>query len=168
MFYTSAIKNMLSTALFCTMFVLILPFAANAAPDAADTDASALLAQRAAIKAGATPIDVELEGTDTLGAKLAFQLKEQLNGGTLFNLTSQERPKIKIMLSTATEFSSRPEAGSVYAVVWLYYEKPTAFNSYLAREVGVITSGNVEDLAIRLAERTAGLAAKYSYIFEKK
>jgi hypothetical protein len=53
-------------------------------------------------------------------------------------------------------------------VLWLYYEKPTSFNSYLAREVGVITPGGTEDLAVRLAERTAGIAAKYSYIFEKR
>jgi hypothetical protein len=135
---------------------------------AADTDTAAQIAARAAIKAGATPVEVELEGTDALGAKLAFQLKEQLNSGTLFLLTGQDTPKIRILLATATEFSSRPEVGSVYSALWLYYEKPTSFNSYLAREVGVITPGGTEDLAARLAERTAGIAAKYSYIFEKR
>jgi hypothetical protein len=135
---------------------------------AADTGTAAQLAARAAIKAGATPVEVELEGTDTLGAKLAFQLKELLNSGTLFVLTSQDTPKIRILLATATEFPSRPEAGSVYSAIWLYYERPTSFNSYLAREVGVIVPGGAEDLAVRLAERTAGIAAKYAYIFEKQ
>ncbi|MDR2076360.1 MAG: hypothetical protein LBP61_05455 [Desulfovibrio sp.] len=141
---------------------------AGAAPNAAaDTDTAAQLKVRAAIKAGATPVEVELEGTDALGAKLAFQFKDLLNGGTLFALTSQDIPKIRILIATATEFPSRPEAGSVYSALWLYYEKPTSFNSYLAREVGVITPGGVEDLAARLAERTAGIAAKFAYIFEK-
>jgi hypothetical protein len=138
--------------------------AANAA---ADTDSAVQIANRAAIKAGATPVEVELEGTDALGAKLAFQFKELLNGGTLFLLTSQDTPKIRVLLATSPEFPSRPEVGSVYAALWLYYEKPTSFNSYLAREVGVISPGGVEDLAVRLAERTAGIAAKYAYIFEK-
>ena len=140
-----------------------------AAPNAAaDNNAAAQTANRAAIKAGATPVEVELDGTDSLGAKLSFQLKEMLNSGTLFNLTSAETPKIRVLLSTVSEFSTRPEAGSAYTAVWLYYEKPTSFNSYLAHETGVITPGGVEDLAAHLAERTAGVAAKYSYIFEKR
>jgi hypothetical protein len=142
--------------------------AGAAANPAADTDSAAQLAARAAIKAGATPVEVELEGTDALGAKLAFQLKDLLNSGTLFLLSSQDVPKIRILLATAAEFPSRPEVGSVYSAIWLYYEKPTSFNSYLAREVGVITPAGAEDLAARLAERTAGIAAKYAYIFEKR
>ncbi|MDR2161411.1 MAG: hypothetical protein LBO77_04640 [Desulfovibrio sp.] len=141
--------------------------AGAAANTTADTDSAAQMAARAAIKAGATPVEVDLEGTDTLGARLAFQLKEILNSGTLFSLTSQDIPKIRILLATATEFPSRPETGSVYSVTWLYYERPTSFSSYLAREVGVITPGGVEEQAVRLAERTAGIAAKYSYLFEK-
>ena len=142
---------------------------AAAAPNTtADTDSAAQLATRAAIKAGATPVEVELEGTDSLGSKLALQLKEVLNSGTLFTLTSNDTPKIRILLSTVSEFPSRPEVGSAYSVVWLYYEKPTSFNSYLARETGVISPAGVEDLAIRLADRTAGIAAKYAYIFDKK
>ena len=142
---------------------------AAAAPNTtADTDSAAQLAARAAIKAGATPVEVDLEGTDSLGSKLALQLKEVLNSGTLFSLTSNDTPKIRILLSTVSEFPSRPEVGSAYSVVWLYYEKPTSFNSYLARETGVISPAGVEDLATRLADRTAGIAAKYAYIFDKK
>ncbi len=143
------------------------PSAAAANP-AADTGTATQAAARAAVKASATPVDVEIEGTDTLGARLGFQLKELLNSGTLFNLTGADMPKLRILLSTAAEFPSRPDVGSVYSAVWVYYERPTAFNSYLAREVGVIVPGDEAALALRLAERTSGIAAKYSYIFEKR
>ena len=109
---------------------------------------------------------VELEGTDTIGAKLSFQLKEILNTSSLFSLTDKEQPKIRLLISTAPEFPSRPTVGSVYCVVWVYYERSTSFNSYLAREIGTVTMDEVPALAARLAERTSGLAAKYSYIFD--
>lgn len=144
------------------------PAAAAAKPAASPPPAPpAPQVPQAQAKTDATPVAVELEGTDTLGAKLSFQLKEVLNSSTLFNLTDKDMPKLRVIVSTTPEFSSRPEVGSAYAVVWVYYERATAFTSYLASEVGTVSAEGVTDLATRLAERTSGLAAKYSYIFNK-
>ena len=132
---------------------------------AADTDTAKCMAQRAAIKAGATPIAVLHEGTDNLGAKLSYQLKEIFNSGTMFALNDKDEPKLQMLVSTVSEFPSRPGVGSVYCAVWAYSERPTALSSYLAQEVGVITPENLAELADKLAARTTGLAAKHSYIF---
>ena len=164
-------------ALFVFAGLLALPGIAQAAQGqiraatpaesntAADTDTAKRMAQRAAIKAGATPIAVLHEGTDNLGAKLSYQLKEIFNSGTLFALNDKDEPKLQVIVSTVPEFPSRPGVGSVYCVVWAYSERPTALSSYLAQEVGVITPENLAELADKLAARTTGLAAKHSYIF---
>lgn len=117
--------------------------------------------------ANATPVMVELEGTDTIGAKLAFQLKETFNAGSMFTVTAKDTPKIRILIATEPEFASRPAVGSAYSVIWTYYINATSFSSYLASEVGTVDADGVNDLAARLAERTSGIMAKYAYIFEK-
>ncbi len=159
-----------AAAVLLTLFALPA-FAAEsdkAKPNpAADTDTAKKAAIRTEIKAGATPIAVQLEGTDTLGARLSLQLKEIFNGGTLFFLSAKEEPKILLILHTVPEFPSRPGVGSAYSATWVYYERATAFTSYLAGEAGVISPDAVDDLAARLAERSSGIAAKYAYIFNK-
>ena len=122
---------------------------------------------RAAMKAGATPITVEHEGNDTLGAKLAVQLKEIFNIGTLFALDNNDIPKLQMIISTAPEFPSRPAVGSVYSVIWVYSERANVLSNYLAHEVGILTPEDLDGLASRLASRTAGIAARHSYIFNK-
>lgn len=139
---------------------------AEATPEA-DTNNAKLAAARAAIKAGATPISVQHDGTDTLGAKLAFQLKETFNSGTLFILNEADVPKLQLLISSVAEFPSRPGVGSVYTVIWLYSERSTVFSSYLAHDKGVITPDDLDDMASKLAARTAGIVAKHSYLFNK-
>lgn len=134
---------------------------------AADTPAAKQMDARAGIKAQATPIAVAHEGTDSLGAKLSYQLKEIFNSGTLFALNDKDEPKLQLIITTASEFPSRPGVGSVYSVVWLYTERSSVLSNYLAHEVGAFSADTLQELADRLAERTSGLAAKHSYIFRK-
>lgn len=133
---------------------------------AADTATAKQMGAKAAIKADATPIAVTHEGTDSLGAKLAYQLKEIFNSGTLFALNDKDEPKLQLVVSTASEFPSRPGVGSVYSVVWLYTERSNVLSSYLAHEVGAFSADALADLADSLAARTSGLASKHSYIFK--
>ncbi len=177
-FFVQGFATFLTAMLTASMLAVCSPAALAAEPGRAepgraepnpraDTATSKAASAKAAIKADATPVSVQLEGTDTLGSKLAFQLKEIFNSGTLFSLTAKEEPKILLIISTASEFPSRPEVGSAYSAVWVYYERPTAFTSYLAGEVGVVSPDGVDNLAARLAERTSGIATKYAYIFNK-
>ena len=112
-------------------------------------------------KTNATPVYIEYEGTDTIGANLAFQLRERFNTSSLFLLTDKERPKFVLLLRTVPEFECRPGAGSVYAVTWLYFEKKTTYNSYLQQELGVITADSLDSAVTRIVELTTGVAARY-------
>lgn len=134
---------------------------------AADMDSAKAAAARAVIKASAAPIAVEHEGTDSLGVRLVYLLKENFNAGTLFALTDKEQPKLQLLLTSFPEFPSRPGVGSVYSAVWIYSEGSNVLSYYLARESGLITPEALPDLADKLAARSAGIAAKHAYIFEK-
>lgn len=134
---------------------------------AAEADSAKAAAARAVIKAAAAPIAIEHEGTDTLGVRLAYLLKENFNAGTLFALNDKDQPKLQLLLSTFPEFPSRPGIGSVYSAVWIYSEGANVLSYYLARENGLITPEAVQDLADTLAARSAGIAAKHAYIFSK-
>ena len=133
---------------------------------AADANSAKLAEARAVMKAGATPITVEHDGNDTLGSKLVVQLKEIFNTGTLIALDNHDIPKLQMLISTAPEFPSRPAVGSVYGVIWVYSERSNVLSNYLAHEVGILTPEDLDGLASRLASRTAGIAAKHSYIFK--
>jgi hypothetical protein len=164
--------------LCAVLFLASAAFAATAVPESqpraseekkteADTDHAKQAAIRASIKAGATPVGVEHDGTDTLGAKLAFRLKEIFNSGTLFALTDGDVPKLQILIGSVPEFPSRPGVGSLYSVIWLYSERSTVFSSYLAHDKGIITPDDLEDLAARIAARTGGIVARHSYLFTR-
>ena len=112
-----------------------------------------------------TPIAVEHEGTDSAGARLATRIKEAFNSSNLFLLTEKDSPKIRLLLSTVSEFPSRPGLGSAYAAVWVFSQSEATLRHFLLREVGVITPDEVGDLAAKLVERTDGLAVRYGYLF---
>lgn len=118
------------------------------------------------IKKNAVPVYVDLQGTDSIGSKLAYQMREKFNSSSQFTLTDKDQPKIIIILGTTPEFAERPAIGSAYSVIWLYYANPKSYNSYLTHEVGVVSPENIEGLVDTLVERTTGVSAKYSYLFE--
>lgn len=115
----------------------------------------------------ATAVMVEHEGTDTLGAKLAFQLKGTFNSSNLFTLTEKDTPKIKVFISTVAEFPSRPNIASAYSIVWTFSQAEGTLNFLLAREVGLVTVEELDALVVKTAERTDGVAAKYVYLFPR-
>lgn len=120
-----------------------------------------------AVPGRSTAVAVEHEGTDPVGAKLAFQLKELFNSASLFNLTDKDVPKLKVLISTVSEFAERPEVGSAFAVVWSYSESEGTLKHYLGRDVGVVSDATAQAVAQRLAEGTDGMAVRYSYLFDK-
>ncbi|WBF67039.1 hypothetical protein LN040_15165 [Desulfovibrio subterraneus] len=119
------------------------------------------------VPARATAVSVEHEGADTAGTRLTLQLKELFNTASLFNLTDADTPKINLLVSTQPEFSSRPEIGSAYAIVWVYAESKGNLQYYLGRQVGVVSDATAAEVAQQIAERTDGIAVKYGYLFGK-
>lgn len=157
------IRRSLLLALFllCTVFAALPAFAAESAASKPPVDKPAAQADRT------TAIAVEHEGTDPVGAKLAFQLKNLFNTSSLFTLTEKDGPKIKIYLTSAPEFAGRPGIASAYSVIWAFSQAEGTLSFLLAREVGVVAAEDVDGLVAKLAEKTDGVAVKYKYLFNK-
>lgn len=150
----------LALLLFVLVSVPALSAVSAFAADASLPDKPAAAVERK------TPVAVEFEGTDSLGSRLATRIKEQFNASNLFTLTEKDVPKIRMLLSSTSEFPSRPGVGSAYAVVWVFSQSESTLRHYLVREVGVLTGDEVNDLAAKLVERTDGLAVRYGYLFQ--
>lgn len=112
-----------------------------------------------------TTVSIEFEGTDSIGSKLSTRIKELMNASNLFTLSDKDSPKIRILLSTVSEFPERPNVGSAYSVVWLFSQSENTLRHYLAKEVGIVTDGEVNNVAAKIVEQTDALAIRYGYLF---
>lgn len=118
-----------------------------------------------------TMVTVLLDGTDSLGSRLTTKLKERFNQSSLFRLNSDEErdaPELRLLLNTAPEFASRPSVGSVYGVCWVFSQGKGYLGYLLAREVGTVNADDMDSLVDKLVERTDGIAAKYSNLWNGK
>ncbi len=111
-----------------------------------------------------TPISIEQEGVDALGAALALKLKENLNASNLFSLEQKDTPKFRLLVSTTPEFADRPQVGSAYAIVWVFSQSEANLRHYISREVGIITEDNIDAIVAKVIEKTDGLSVRYSYL----
>ena len=121
-----------------------------------------------ALDARTTNIAVVLDGTDSIGARLGMKLKEAFNASNLFRLNEGDTPKMRLLVDTKPEFPSRPSAGSVYSVCWVYSQGEGYLNFLLSKEVGTVTMDEIDALVNRLVERTDGLAVKYANLWKGK
>lgn len=154
---------------FAIIFMLALPFSLNAAtaPQAGKPveDLPKEMPDRT------TMVTVLLDGTDSLGSRLATKLKERFNQSSLFRLNSDEErdaPELRLLLNTAPEFPGRPSVGSVYGVCWIFSQGKGYLGYLLAREVGTVNADDMDSLVDKLVERTDGIAAKYSNLWNGK
>jgi hypothetical protein len=113
-----------------------------------------------------TPIMVEHQGSDNVGGRLAYQLKELLEKSALFRLTNKDEKKLKLLLISKEEFPGRPNMSSVYSAVWTYSENDGTLKYYLASDVGLISAAAVKEEAEALVGRTHESLTSYSYLFE--
>ena len=156
---------MLVLALACSGSALAADAAGSAggkiqqAPAKAQPDAPAKTETRN------TAVAVVHEGADSIGARLATRLKERFNASNLFKLEERDQPKMRLLLNTTAEFSSRPGAGSVYSVTWVFSQSEGHLAYLLARDLGVLTAEDVDALTDSLVERTDGIGARYGYLF---
>ena len=116
-----------------------------------------------------TVVNVQLDGTDSLGARLATRLKERFNQSSLFTINADEErdaPELRVLLNTAPEFPGRPGVGSVYGVCWVFSQGKGYLGYLLAREVGTVNADDLDALVDKLVERTDGIAAKYGNLWK--
>ncbi|MDR3319928.1 MAG: hypothetical protein LBS77_03090 [Desulfovibrio sp.] len=115
-----------------------------------------------------TQVSVQLEGTDSIGARLGTQLNDRFNRSSLFSLTTEgkDAPKLQLLLTTSPEFSGRPAVGSIYSVCWVFSQGSGYLAYLLARDMGTVSYEDIEALADKLVERTDGIAAKYGNLWK--
>ena len=149
-------------ACFAVLVSLSAPCAAAAEPSAKPlVDRPIPAADRT------TRVMIVHEGSDVVGTKLAFHLKNVFNTSSLFTLTETKGSRLKVYLSSVAEFPSRPGIASAYSVVWAFSQSEGTLDFLLARDVGLVSPDDVDALVTKIAERTDGLAARYAYLFTK-
>ena len=156
-------RTLLRSFIFIGILALSVP-AFTTPSDAADT--KTLPNRPSDVDQRNTPVAVEMEGTDSIGARLATRLKETFNASNLFTLNSKDTPKLRVLIATAPEFPSRPSVGSAYSIVWLFSQSEGTLRHFLMHETGVVSAEDVDALAAKIAERTDGLAVRYGYLFQ--
>lgn len=168
---TSQSRSWVPLLLFVSLFLVVtalmpLPGASITPARAAEASPKAVADKPSPGVDRAVQVAVEHEGTDTVGARLAFRLKDTFNSSSLFVLSEKDTPKIRVLLSTTPEFPTRPSVGSAYSAVWVFSQSEGTLRHYLAREVGVVTAESVDDLVAHIAERTDGISVRYGYLFQ--
>ena len=113
-----------------------------------------------------TSVVVMHTGSDSIGSRLATRLKEAFNASNLFKLEEKDTPKMRLLLSTMPEFPSRPGAGSIYSLTWVFSQSDGHLGYLLDRELGVLTPDGVDALVYSVLERTDGIGVKYGYLFK--
>ncbi len=114
----------------------------------------------------ATPVTVQHEGDDELGARLALKLKETLNTSSLFAVSDKDEKKLKVVLKTVREFANRPNSSSIYSLVWVYSESEATLKYFLDDQIGLVHEGEIDTKAEAIAAATEKVGARYSYLFE--
>jgi hypothetical protein len=132
--------------------------AAPAAPEPAAKKAEDVAAKK-------TPVAIEHDDSDPVGARLAYRLKELLGRSSLMAPTNKDEKKLVLVLKTKEEFPGRPNLCSIYAVSWLFSSREGALKYFLASEAGIVDASGVEQAAEALLGRTDKLATTYGYLF---
>lgn len=146
--------------------LIIATFLSVATASAQEATPVAIPDNPAPVSENSAPVGVVHDDVDQLGTRLAFRLKETFNKSTLFQLTSKDEPKIKVIVATKPEFPGRPHIGSVYSVVWIFSSGENVLTHYLASEAGTVDAATIDAAAEALAARTAAVAEQYAYLFE--
>lgn len=134
---------------------------------AQEQNASSLPDKPANVLDRVVPVSVLHNGDDSIGAKLASELKNAFNTSSLFKLTENDEPKLRVLLKTIPEFPSRPAVGSAYSLVWVFSRNADSLEHFLVQETGVVSMDDISGMVPRILERTDGLSVKYAYLFNK-
>ena len=124
--------------------------------------------QPAKVDVRVTAVSVQHEGTDSIGARLSTALKEKFNTSSLFRLSTENEPKMSLLVTTASEFPPRPNVGSVYSIIWVYSQTESYLPMVLGREVGTVSMEEIDALVAKVVERSDGLSVKYGYLWKRQ
>jgi len=116
-------------------------------------------------KAG-LPVLVEHDGTDPVGLRLAFHLKETFQRSGLFRLAGPEEKHFSLRLVTREQFKDRPYLGSVYALVWRYVGSRDVLAHSLEERLGFVDADIVAQEAEVIAAETNRVRERFGYLLE--
>lgn len=133
---------------------------------AQEQNASSLPDKPVSVPDRSVPVSVLHSGDDSIGAKLASELKSAFNVSSLFKLTENDEPKLRVLLKTMPEFPSRPAVGSAYSLVWVFSRDAESLEHFLVQETGVASMDDIPGIVVHILERTDGLSVKYAYLFK--
>lgn len=158
-------KTVFRALLLTSVLAFALSGAALAASDKPVEDKPAKTVDRV------TVVNVQHEGTDSIGARLGTRLKERFNQSNLFTLSDAEdkdTPRLGLLLTSQPEFPGRPNLASIYSLCWVLDHGKGYLLSLLGREVGTVNSDEIDALVDKVMERTDGIATKYADSLKKK
>ncbi len=112
-----------------------------------------------------TPVAIEHDDNDPLGARLAYRLKELLGRSSLMQPTNKDEKKLVVVIKTKEEFPGRPALSSIYSVSWLFSSREGALRYFLTSEAGIVDATGIDQTAETLMSRTDKLAGTYGYLF---
>jgi len=112
------------------------------------------------------PVLVEHDGTDPVGLRLAFHLKETFQKSGRFRLAGPEERHFSLRLVTREQFKDRPHLGSVYALVWRYVESREVLSHFLEEHLGFVDADVVAQEAEVIAAKTDRVRGRYGYLLE--
>lgn len=112
------------------------------------------------------PVLIEHDGTDPVGLRLGFHLKETFLKSGLFRLAGAEERHFSLRLITREQFKDRPYLGSVYALVWRYVENREVLAYSLGERLGFVDADIVAQEAEVIAAETDRIKGRYGYLLE--
>jgi len=112
------------------------------------------------------PVLIEHDGTDPVGLRLAFYLKETFQKSSLFRLAGPEEKHFSLRLVTREQFRDRPYLGSVYALVWRYVESREVLAYSLGERLGFADADAVAQEAEVIAAETDRIKGRFGYLLE--
>lgn len=152
---------------FCIALLLLLAAGASAQSPSRQRPGTTPRAAEPVEESGPRiPVNVEHIGSDPVGARLAFSLKEVFGKSPLFRAASGDEKKITVRVTTKAEFADRPGLASGWSAIWLFSEQSDVLGFYLESELGFTGRDEAPDVAVSLASRTEEVAKRFSYLFE--
>jgi hypothetical protein len=101
------------------------------------------------------PVEVVATAEDSVGKRLVYFVKEGIRSSSSLDLTVDGILRIKLLIVTLDQNSSRPGYSTAYSVVVTWVNPQQPFPFYLTQYVGYCGSNRVQECAQGLVASTA-------------
>lgn len=99
------------------------------------------------------PIEVDSLSDDSVGERLAFQLRERIRQSTGYSLTSANEPHMVLVLRTMDRDCLGKNKSTIYSIVWTF-KKDSVIRFYVDSAIGLAGDDVIEKAAEGIIART--------------